>query len=48
MNKCPHCGEDVRWDEVSCPCCGYKLRDAGPLEDDLLSAEEENDHEDYW
>jgi DNA-directed RNA polymerase subunit RPC12/RpoP len=31
--KCPHCGRQVRWEDVSCPHCGedMKLRHrAGP------------------
>jgi hypothetical protein len=27
--RCNHCNLYIKWDGLSCPCCGYKLR-VGP------------------
>ena len=27
--RCNHCNLYIKWDELWCPCCGYKLR-VGP------------------
>jgi predicted amidophosphoribosyltransferase len=48
MDRCPYCKAVIEWGETICPNCGHELRDVGFIEDDLLSAEEDNEYDDIF